>query len=420
MWYSLLYFAVSLCCQFVWLPPTLGIIGIMFAWVFSFNFTEKWERLKKNYLLIFLLLLFALFILGMLQTENTAKGWKVVTVKISMILLPLVLGTSDLLEQKDKVKLLLKTFAYCTLAASVFLLLRAGWLYLQNGITDYFFYHNLVVFEMVPVHYFAMYSSFTFFILLDDLLISWNKRSPSFRFFSVLGLAILLGMQFLYSVRIQLLAFLAISSVFLMWQLHKRLGLSGALISLISFLLLFSAVVYTIPGSRKRIIETFEEWQYFRGIDNGKQTNHRVYLWKYGFEVIGENFWTGTGTGDADDILYEKTKHSEAKFWVTHHQYYTLAAKKYNYHNAFLQHFAALGFAGFTLLLLIFLLPAIYLIKNFQFIPFCFLLLTFISFLTESMLERQAGNLFFAFMYGLIFVSGYYKKEVKSAISSGQ
>ncbi len=407
--YSLLYFAISLCCQLIWFPPTLGIIGVMLAWVFSFNFLEKWKKLKNNLLLILLFFLFTAMLLGMLYTENSTRGWEIVTVKISMILFPLALGTS-LHIRESRVMLIIKTFAYTVVLASTFLLLRAIWLFLENGETDYFFYQNLVFFDMVSVHYFALYICFSFFILLDDLLKIWKNRNSEFRFFSILCLSLLLSMLFLCSVRAQLLAFLLTGSVFLFWQLGKKVTLDKITLYLSGFILLFCAIVYIIPSSRRKVKETFDEWNYYRGIKNDKQTNHRVYLWKYGSEVIWKNFWSGTGTGDANDILYEKTKYSKAIFWDGYTPY-TLAKKKYNYHNAFLQHFAALGIVGFILLLLVFLVPAIYLIKNFQFLPFSFLSLSFIGFLTESMLERQAGNLFFAFMYSLIFISGYFKKQ---------
>jgi len=415
--YSMLYFAIAVCCQFVWLPPTLGIIGVMSAWFFTFNFKEKWQRLKSNPLLILMLLLYGVTLLGMLYSDNQSEGWKIVTVKIALFLFPLSIGTYPPIE-KRKINRVLLTFAYTVLITSAILLLRASWYYFQEGEISYFFYHNLVFFNMVPVHYFAMYTCFAFFILLDKLFCEWSESSNGKKTGLIIALIILSGMLLLYSVRIQLVTFFIISSVFLVWQLSQRVNKKQVVLYLGAFVILFSSAVYSIPGSRKRVKETFEEWEYYRGIDNGKQTNHRVYLWKYGTQVIKENFWLGTGTGDADDALYEKAKHSTAEFWNDYTPY-TLASKKYNYHNTFLQYFAALGIVGFILLVLLFIRPGTYLFRNFQFIPFCFLLLCLISFMTESMLERQAGNLFFAFMYSILFVSGFYRKP-KNVTSSGQ
>ena len=60
----------------------------------------------------------------------------------------------------------------------------------------------------------------------------------------------------------------------------------------------------------------------------------------------------GTGTGSADDALNEKLKMCDAKFWNGKRNY-TLSEKNYNYHNAYLQHFATAGVIGFLIFVLL-------------------------------------------------------------------
>jgi O-antigen ligase len=164
------------------------------------------------------------------------------------------------------------------------------------------------------------------------------------------------------------------------------------------------AAAFLFPSSRTRIIETIDEVRSINTMVNNKQTNHRVYLWRYGAEVIQENFWLGTGTGAADDALNEKLENCEAPFW-NGQRTYTLSEKNYNYHNAFIQHFAAHGIVGFLLFSLMFIGPFIYFRGRLEPLAAAFLVLSLISFLTESMLERQAGVLFFSFFYSLFFVA---------------
>ena len=78
----------------------------------------------------------------------------------------------------------------------------------------------------------------------------------------------------------------------------------------IGFLALISAIVFITPSSRKRIIETYQEWSVFKGTNKQKQTNHRVFIWADGWQVIKEHFWLGTGTGASNDYLYERIKTS--------------------------------------------------------------------------------------------------------------
>ena len=133
------------------------------------------------------------------------------------------------------------------------------------------------------------------------------------------------------------------------------------------------------------------------------------YLWKYGIKVIKENFWLGTGTGAANDALYEYLRKEKAQFWDGEGTY-TLARKKYNLHNEFLQHFVSFGLLGLLVLCLTFILGFRNLSVDYPFIALTFLLLSLISFNTESMLERQAGNLFFAFFFALLIAQP--KKQI--------
>ncbi len=75
-------------------------------------------------------------------------------------------------------------------------------------------------------------------------------------------------------------------------------------------------------------------------------------------------------------------------------------AKKLNFHNQFLQTWAEVGILGF--LLLVFLMFRPFFLKNQHPLFLIFVSLTLIGFLTESMLERQAGVVLFAFMYPLL------------------
>ena len=198
----------------------------------------------------------------------------------------------------------------------------------------------------------------------------------------------------------QLLVFMLVNLVIFGFY-YKRVALGKKLAWLFAILAVMAALMYAVPGTRSRIKDTINELISFNGMVNNKQTNPRKFLWEGGLEVCRDNFWVGTGTGSADAALQIKIKDVNAKFWDGRHSFY-LRDRNYNFHNAYLQHWAAHGLIGFLLLLGLFIIPLFSTAITVE--GRIFLLVCAVSFLTESMLERQAGVLFFSFFYTLFFV----------------
>jgi len=166
----------------------------------------------------------------------------------------------------------------------------------------------------------------------------------------------------------------------------------------------FSVAIAAFPDSRRRIIETFHEIRSFDKIVDNKQTNHRVYIWREGIEVIKEDPVFGKGTGSEDENLALRLNKVEARFWDGSNVYY-LSKGGYNYHNQFLQWFASNGILGLIFIVGIFAIPLYSSISKKQGLVAAWLVLCLVSFTTESMLERQAGVLFFGFFFGLMIIN---------------
>lgn len=375
----------------------------MLAWIFSFDYPSKWRNLKKNPYWLFIFLFFCLSLLGMIYTSNSYEGWKDVTVKMSLLLLPLPLASSPALSAQ-KLKLILKTFVLSISIAIVVLLVMAWSRYSIDGSTRHFFYGNFASLRRVPAHYFSLYINLAFFITLFYFFKDFSKLKFSGRLAYIALLILQLSALYLCSVRIQFLALLIGLIVFFIRFFRKKLKPLQIALSLIG---IFSVLIITallIPESKRRIIETMDEYSAFRGREELKQMNHRVFLWKYGTEVIKENVWIGTGTGSANDHLHEYLKEEKAQFWDGK-GIYLLGEKKYNFHNEFLQNFATHGILGLLLISLILFRPLFQNDSEFGMLCISFLILCIISFMTESMLERQAGNLFFAFFYSVLVIN---------------
>ncbi len=129
-------------------------------------------------------------------------------------------------------------------------------------------------------------------------------------------------------------------------------------------------------------------------------TELRKVTWAASFEVLRENpFGLGAGNVGAKlEELYER----DGETYAAEHQL--------NTHNQFLQIAAELGWPGLLLMILIFLLTFVQSIKSGTFIFPAFILVTGVNCLFESMLEVQAGVVFF-FFFLMVFVKTDFKSE---------
>jgi O-antigen ligase len=124
-----------------------------------------------------------------------------------------------------------------------------------------------------------------------------------------------------------------------------------------------------------------------------ESTAVRMLIWSAANQVIGEHFLFGTGTGDAKDVLVKEYEKRGMTGALEH---------KLNTHNEFYQVFVSLGLIGFILLLMQLFFPLVSAFKTQNVIYILFLLIIIINFIPESMLETQAGVMFFAFFNSML------------------
>ena len=122
-----------------------------------------------------------------------------------------------------------------------------------------------------------------------------------------------------------------------------------------------------------------------------------IHLWQNAIELISENPVFGTGIGDVKDQLMGMYRKNN---------YINGLENQLNPHNQYLQTGVALGLVGIILLVIIFLNGLVISFKNNDWIAFLFIAIVSLNCLTESMLERRAGILFFALFYSLFFTPG--------------
>lgn len=145
---------------------------------------------------------------------------------------------------------------------------------------------------------------------------------------------------------------------------------------------------------KKRINALFFEFDaYLSNKDvEGHSATMRIEYADVAFSVFKKNRWIGTGTGDIADAIEKE------------HQAREVLSEKYRKrtHNQLLTFLTSYGIVGFTLI--VYIILAYFLgASNLSALNKCIVLLLFISFWWEDVLETQAGICTFVFFYALLF-----------------
>jgi O-antigen ligase len=133
-------------------------------------------------------------------------------------------------------------------------------------------------------------------------------------------------------------------------------------------------------------------------------TNIRINIWKNAVQLIERHPLFGVGTGDIKEELASIYAENKYEYGVN---------EKPSPHNQFLHTGVILGLTGVIVLVVCFLFQLYYSYKQKYWLYFFFLLLILLNCLTESILERQAGIIFFAGFNTCFYVLMRYGNPVK-------
>lgn len=341
---------------------------------------------------IYLVLLFGIFRTNALATSGN------LLLDISLLVFPILFALTGL--KINRKKILYAFVAGCVSSSLLCLLLSAKQFYFENFESGIYFYASLSHF--LHVGYFSMYLLFSLFAIFLLLIKSDNGKLV---FLKILLIIFHLLMLVLLSTRTSFIALGVIGLAFLIstvFILKKRMK---GLLMLVALCILFSLGLVFLNSKNENRFDSLLSFFTEKQIDPSsiESVDARFMVWKSSVQIIQQNFWVGVGPGNAKAKLKEQ-------FLIN--GYTGIAAEGLNAHNEFLQTLIATGVIGFiALLLCIFTgVPAAFQQRDFLFVTFTIIIV--INFLTESMLERQAGVVFFAFFNSLFVFS----KSSKSAV----
>lgn len=387
---------------------------VVFIWLLSFLFfSHPKEILNKLSLLVqskwfyVMAFFFLIHVLGLFYSENKHEAGTAIEIKLSFLAFPLLF-----FSHRFNVTQLLKvvtTFVSSCFLVCVSCLFRAFYLHYFEGI-DAFYYSSFSYF--LHPSYFSMY-------LLSSLCVvllyykSWLPHLKNISAKLVFMSSVFILCIFLSASKIGLLAFFIVIPLIGCIWLYRNGYVKWIFTSLFLLIVLLFLVFKFVPGPMERIKVALSVTQSNQVIDKTatESTAVRMLIWEQAMQIIKQNPIIGTSPGDANDALYK----AYAENGLT-----GAYEKKLNAHNQFFQTLIGTGVIGFLVLfVLTFYLIIHGLIKKNYYLSIFGFIIT-LNFLVESMLQTQAGVIFYTFILCIVLQYNFSKIKPQTISSINQ
>lgn len=375
-------------------PLFIGLLLI--NWLAEGNLISKLKSLVNNKLAILFTLLYLVHLIGLFYTNNMESGLFDIQVKLSLLIFPLIFVSNPL--SKSELSTVFFAFTIGLLYASIYLITRAVSLYfIENEMA--FFYQEFSA--LLHTSYMSMYLNFA----IVWLIINMFNTVENFPFSKISSSLLIV----LFSLIIILLAsksgILTLLLIYIVALFYLIIVQKKVIIGTVSVILIVLGLFFThryAPTVTSRLDNFIEAIYSESSTETTESTSVRMLIWKSSNNIIKENFLLGVGTGDAKDALnveYSKNNITNA------------LKNNLNAHNEFYQTFICLGFFGFVILMLNIFYPIIFYREKNNLLYTYFLIIIAFNFLSESMLETQAGVLFYAFFNSIMGLKTNEKSE---------
>lgn len=375
------------------------IILLFVNWLVEADFKTKFKAILSSKLALLFCLFYLLHVIGLLYTENIKTGTFDLQVKLSLFIFPLIYASKPL--EKEEVKPLFFSLLSGSLLCSFILLTRAFYAYAKTHDSTHFFYEEFSY--LIHPSYLAMYLN----VGITWILIQLYKNTNVFgKFSKLISLSLILFFSLILVLLSSKLGLITLALIYLVALIRYSLrNYMVGIIGLVVAIAMGIGIIKFVPAIADRV-KTATAAITSPVVDNAdaESTAVRMLIWKAANQVIAAQPIIGTGTGDSKDELikeYEKRGMTGA------------IKNRLNAHNEFYQVFVSLGLIGFVVFSLQLIVPLIISIKEKNSMYAFFLIILMLNFLTESMLEGEAGVLFYAF-FNSIFCFTFFQKKLTS------
>lgn len=377
-------------------PFLILFIGI--EWVLR----KRWKQgfFDLTYLGFFTLFFFYQ-LLSLLWSENWEYGGADISAKLSLLLMPLFLGTKD--NNLNFMKIF-EWLIYGTLLLFFINMSSATYIYFTEGDGLAFFYSklspefhvayaSLYCITAIPVLYYLYTNQYRYF--KNIWVVSGFVAIESVHVILLNSKASFIAMMFVY---LLLFFYFLKTKWFLSFILPAVLILTVSIGTLFSFEYLyirfFGGFEIFKPKSERTITKNFRKKDVNKDFEAPVVSSQvRVIAWKSALEIIEKEPF-GVGIGDRKDVFLKNVGSKGHERFVK---------KGLNTHNQYLQVLLAIGIPGLVIFLINLFYPIFQAFRIHDFIFLAFISNIAINMLFESMLEVQAGIIFYAF-FAVLFV----------------
>ncbi|MEM9363426.1 MAG: O-antigen ligase family protein [Bacteroidota bacterium] len=399
--HSLVFFQILLILSSIFLLPTLSSIftGTTLLTIFLFILFDKQKvilkRIRANYIhLLLLSVLYFFSFFGLLWTEepNIVNGLKKIETQASLVIFPFIF--SGLSFNTNSIKKLIR---WLFLILSLLFLGAIAYFIFRYGVD----LGSTIEWLSNKIHrtYFSLYIIFLSTTLFIHFMMDKTLKKKR-KYLGILVLTSGVLMTQMVESRMALMCILIILTIIVVktsnLQIKVALFICG-----IGFVIF--TVFYLMPNTNRGT--TFiEKYKKVLVKDEHYRPYHfeiRLGVWESALLVIKDNYFLGVGTGDVDNALKEAC----AKNLLPKYLHYT------NVHNQYLDTVLRYGFLGFIIWLgtIIYFFRLAILTKDYYYLIFLFTVHIF--FLTENIIGRQMGTMFYSIFNSMFYFASRQKKE---------
>ncbi len=400
-------------CIFLFCFPFGGkvVVWSIIPIALDFLYFKKWKNLKgfvsiKNPL-IWLQFFYFLHVVGLLWTNNFHEGIFDVQQKLSLLIFP-ILFYANRFEIISNKNLLFKNFIIGNTIAAIYCIVI--------GIVNKYFLHkeflqnggilpSYAEFSLfLHVAYFTLYLNIASFFCL---VLFQQSNKKTIKLICLLTILLFAFTIYFLSSKAGMIAYLTTFAIFFakqIWQSkHRWIGLG--LFVCLSVVLFF--VVKKNPrfeSFKSMTAEIFHPQNVDPNASSESSNGQRIYATKTAIHLIQTNWLLGVGTGDVIDEL--EAEYSKNNLEV-------LAHKHLNCHNQYIESTLQLGILGSLFILLLSIGTIINGLIRKNILLTLFGVAFSINILFESMLNTQAGVVFFAAFYCFLYLLSSKKLSIE-------
>lgn len=358
---------------------SISIILLMTLAIINFFINKGKLDCSKKYLVL-VIIPFLVYSVGLINSTNVDYGLKFLTRNLSFIAFPIIFCSLNDWVNK---KVLINTYLIGLFFVNLYLLYLFIY-YFNFGARFYM----IVTTDIYHSTYLGMYNLLAYWICISLYREFKNNLFLIFSLFFCAS-AIITSARIIFILAV---CSLLITVIIMFKNKWKRFGVLGSIliISVLSFIL--------TPSIKGKFHQLVEIDQIGFDKDNYGSISSRFGKFEASYNVIKDNLWFGTGTGDMTDELVKKY----------HDMEFTMGYKyRYNPHNQYLDNLTRNGLIGGGMCLIaLYLLPFYFSIKNKQLLFTAFIVLTAGVSMTESILDVHKGITFYTFFLTLLLIHG--------------